>query len=165
MVYAVIRVKGTIHSVPKVRVTFELLRLTRCNHAVIIPENSYYKGMLQVVKDYVTWGEVSEEALLSMLKNYGRIEGNKQLTDEYLTSNTEYKTIEDLAKNIINGKLLLKTIPGMKPMFRLHPPVKGYRSVKRIVKKGGALGYRGKKINELILKMSLPLDRGDVDAK
>jgi len=43
---------------------------------------------------------------------------------------------------------------GIKP-FRLHPPRKGYGrgGVKRQFTEGGALGYRGEKINELLRRM------------
>ncbi|MBD3354645.1 50S ribosomal protein L30 [Candidatus Woesearchaeota archaeon] len=40
-------------------------------------------------------------------------------------------------------------------IFRLHPPRKGFerKGIKLPFKVGGALGYRGEKINELIKKM------------
>ncbi len=39
--------------------------------------------------------------------------------------------------------------------FRLHPPKKGWerKGIKKPLKQGGALGYRGEKINELIKRM------------
>ncbi|MBW3022557.1 uL30 family ribosomal protein [Candidatus Woesearchaeota archaeon] len=42
-----------------------------------------------------------------------------------------------------------------KKFFRLHPPRKGFgrKGVKKSFKEGGALGYRGDKINELIKRM------------
>ncbi|MCK5561102.1 MAG: 50S ribosomal protein L30, partial [Thermoplasmata archaeon] len=40
-----------------------------------------------------------------------------------------------------------------KPIIRLHPPRKGYEGIKRAYTVGGALGYRGKKINELLARM------------
>ena len=42
-----------------------------------------------------------------------------------------------------------------KGFFRLHPPRKGFerKGIKRPFTVGGALGYRGKKINELIKRM------------
>jgi len=38
-------------------------------------------------------------------------------------------------------------------VFRLNPPKKGYKSIKKSYKEGGALGYRGEKINNLIQRM------------
>ena len=45
------------------------------------------------------------------------------------------------------------TIPGLKPVLRLHPPRKGYKTTKRTFPQGGALGYYGQEINTLLYKM------------
>ena len=37
----------------------------------------------------------------------------------------------------------------MKPVFRLHPPRKGYKGIRHSVNEGGSLGYRGEDINNL----------------
>ena len=44
---------------------------------------------------------------------------------------------------------------GERKTFRLHPPKKGWeqKGIKRSVKRGGALGYRGATINEVIKRM------------
>ena len=49
----------------------------------------------------------------------------------------------------------LKLLKGEKTPFRLHPPRKGFerKGIKIPFKKGGALGYRGDKINDLIKRM------------
>jgi large subunit ribosomal protein L30 len=41
----------------------------------------------------------------------------------------------------------------VKPIFRLSPPRKGYEGNKKSYQNGGALGYRGKDINDLIQRM------------
>ena len=41
---------------------------------------------------------------------------------------------------------------GIMPVFRLNPPSKGYKSVRKFFPKGD-LGYRGEKINELLKRM------------
>ena len=41
----------------------------------------------------------------------------------------------------------------VKPVYRLEPPKKGYSSIKKPFKLGGALGNRADKINELIKRM------------
>ena len=46
-------------------------------------------------------------------------------------------------------------LPGIKPVFRLHPPSKGFKGkVKRSYTAGGVTGYRGENINSLIKKMT-----------
>ena len=61
--YAVIRLRSSIKAKGKVEDTLKLLRLNRKMHCVLIDANDSYKGMLQKVKDLVTWGEVDEQTL------------------------------------------------------------------------------------------------------
>ncbi|MBR1611758.1 MAG: 50S ribosomal protein L30, partial [Methanobrevibacter sp.] len=42
---------------------------------------------------------------------------------------------------------------GIKPVFRLHPPRKGYEDIRLSVKEGGSLGYRGEEIKDLAKRM------------
>jgi len=155
MLYAVVRLRGRVNVRPEVRHTLRLLRLNRLNHCVVVPANEYYKGMLKVVKDYVAWGEISEDMLTLLLKRRGRLEGGKRLTEKYLRENTPFKSFEELAKALIDGKIKMKELMKykIKPIFRLHPPRKGHRGIKKSFSMGGELGYHGNKINELLYKM------------
>ena len=153
MTYAVIRIRGTINIKPDIKKTLQLLNLTRANHCVLIEDTSSIKGMLQVVKDYVTWGEIEKGTLIKLIKDKGRLEGNKLITEDHLKFATSYKDIGNLVEAILSKKLKFKEIPNVKPVFRLNPPKKGYGSIKRAYSKKGALGYRGKEINKLIEKM------------
>jgi large subunit ribosomal protein L30 len=49
----------------------------------------------------------------------------------------------------------LKLLKGKKKFFRMHPPRKGFerKGIKIPFSKGGAVGYRGDKINDLIKRM------------
>jgi len=131
----------------------ELMNLTRVNHCVIVPENDVTKGMLQKAKDYITWGEVNEATLADMIRIRGRLAGDIAITDEYLSSNTEFGTVADMAKAMLTSEYKMKDVEGAKAVFRLHPPAKGYEGIKRSYRNGGALGYRGEAINELIARM------------
>ncbi|MFH1101308.1 MAG: 50S ribosomal protein L30 [Methanobacteriota archaeon] len=153
MVFAVVRVRGTLNMKPDIKKTLRLLRLTRANHCTILEENKVYKGMLQMVKDYTTWGEISKETLTKLITSRGMLQGDKPITEEYLKSSTSFKTMETLTHAIIENKFTYKDIPEVKPLFRLHPPQKGYEGIKRSYQNGGALGYRGKDINKLIERM------------
>jgi large subunit ribosomal protein L30 len=153
MVYATIRVRGTVNVKPDIKRTLKLLRLTRVNHCVLLEENKVYKGMLQIVKDYTTWGEINKEVLSNLIKSRGMLVGDKSITEEYVKSATSYDNVEQLSQAIIDNKFKYKEIPEIKPLFRLNPPKKGYKGVKRSFANGGALGYRGKEINKLIEKM------------
>ncbi|MCL2607873.1 MAG: 50S ribosomal protein L30 [Methanomassiliicoccaceae archaeon] len=151
--FAVIRVRGQPDVNKDIRMTMELMNLTRVNHCVVIPENDVMKGMLQKAKDYITWGEVDEETLAEMIRIRGRLAGDITITDEYLKAHTEFTTVADMAKAMINSDYRMKDVESAKAVFRLHPPAKGYEGIKRSYRNGGALGYRGKAINDLIARM------------
>jgi large subunit ribosomal protein L30 len=153
MAYAVIRVRGKVNVHPKIKKTLELMNLSRVNHCVLVPERDNVKGMLQVAKDYVTWGKVSDETIAKLLEKRGKCPGDVPLTEEFLQSVSSYKTFKDLAKEIAKDKVNLSDIPDVKPVFRLHPPMKGFEGIKRSVRNKGALGYRAEQINTLIDRM------------
>lgn len=153
MTYAVVRVRGTIGLVRDIADTLSMLKLTRPNHCVVIPENPEYKGMLQKAKDYITWGEVQPEVLARMLITRGFASGKQKVTDAYVKKHSEYKSVLTFAKAVAKGEETIGSLKGLKPVIRLHPPVKGYESIKVPYSLGGSLGYRGEKINELLLRM------------
>ena len=71
MTYAVIRVRGSVNVREDIKDTLKMLRLNRVNHLVFLPENDSYAGMLQKVKDYVTWGEIKPETLAKIIIRRG----------------------------------------------------------------------------------------------
>lgn len=153
--YAIIRLRGYVDIKPEIKHTLELLRLHRVNHCAIAEENAYNKGMIQKVKDYVAWGEISEETLEDLFKNRGRLEGGKRLTEAFLREHTSFKTTNDIVTALFEGQVKMKDLMlyKIKPVFRLHPPRKGHKGIKKSVTQGGELGYHGDKINELLYKM------------
>ncbi|MHB8634111.1 MAG: 50S ribosomal protein L30 [Thermoplasmatota archaeon] len=153
MAFTVIRIRGTQNLNPKTKDTLRYLRLNRVNHAVVLPQDATTKGMLQVAKDYVTWGEVDAATLAAVMRAHGRLEGDKPLTDSHVKGFTPHHTIDALAAAIVAGTFRYQDIPQVKPLFRLHPARQGLEGIKRSVQVGGALGYRGPKINALLGRM------------
>jgi large subunit ribosomal protein L30 len=153
--YAIIRLRGGVSVRPEIKYTLGLLRLHRVNHCIVVEKNTYNEGMIRKVKDYVAWGDISEDTLEDLLKDRGRLEGGKRLTEEYLRENTSLGSIKDLAHTLYEGKVKMKDLMEykIKTVFRLHPPRKGHKGIKRSVKEGGELGYHGDKINELLHRM------------
>ncbi len=151
--FTIIRLRGTQNLNPKTKDTLKYMRLNRVNHAVVLPTSDTTKGMLQVAKDYVTWGEVDAKTLAAVIQARGRVVGDKPLTEAHLAKATPYKTFLALAEAIVGGKYAYKDIPEIKPIFRLHPAKNGLEGIKRSVQNGGALGYRGAEINILLGKM------------
>jgi large subunit ribosomal protein L30 len=120
---AVIRVRGSVRVNKKINDTMDMLGLYRKNYCVVVNKNSI--GMIQKVKDYVTYGEIDNETEKLLIEKRGEKTKNRE------------------------GKEVLKKF------FRLNPPKKGFgrKGIKFAFAKGGALGYRAEKINDLIKRM------------
>ncbi len=151
--YAVVRVRGQVNVRASIEDTLKMLRLHRINHCVVLEDNTHNRGMIQKVKDYVAYGVIDAETLIQMLKNRGRLEGGSRLTDEYISANTDFESIEDFAQALYENRATLKDVPKLKPVFRLHPPRKGHAGIKRSAQMGGVLGNHGEEINVLLNKM------------
>lgn len=138
--YAIIRLRGGINVRPQIKDTLSMLHLDRVNHCVVVPKDVHYRGMIQVVKDYVAWGEIDAEMLSALLEKRGRLSGNRRLSDAVVGEISHFSSIRELASAINSGTASFKEI-GIKPVFRLHPPRKGHKGIKKTVKEGGELGY------------------------
>lgn len=148
-----IRVRGESDISQEIRDTLNMLRLTRNCHATLIDGRSSYTGMLHKVQNYVTWGEISKENMALLLEKRGRLVGDKKLTDDF-AQELGYKSLGDLAEAMYKLEVEYSRLPKVKPVFRLHPPKKGFKGkVKRSYAAGGVTGYRGEAINDLIKRM------------
>ncbi|HOD89742.1 MAG TPA: 50S ribosomal protein L30 [archaeon] len=150
--YAIVKVRGNIGVRNDVIHNLKLLNLTRVNHCVLFQETEKIKGMLKKGKDYITWGEISKETLQKLLYKRGKVYKDKKLVD--FKDVYDLKKTQEISTQLLEGKVKLKDL-NIKPVFRLKPPSKGYerKGVKKTFKQGGALGYRGDKINNLLIKM------------
>jgi len=130
-----------------------MLHLTRNNYAVLIDDRQSFLGMLKIAQNFITWGEATKEIVNMLISERGRLIGNKKLTDEYVQK-TGYKSLEELAEAVFNCRVEYWKLPKMQPVFKLHPPTKGFKGkIKKSYVAGGELGYRGEKINELVRRM------------
>ena len=149
--FAVIRLRGSAGTNRDVENTLKMLRLKDINNCVIVPETSDYKGMVEKAKDSISWGEVEKDILISMMEKRMRMKSDEKISEKDFKSVTGYEC-EKLADMLIEGKIKLKDLEKIEPVFRLTPPSKGFNSIKEHYPKGD-LGYRGKEINELLKKM------------
>ena len=150
----VLRVRGAHGMRRTIQRTLHLMNLYSVNSATILRSTPIIRGMLQKSKDYISFGPVSEDILKNMLKKRARLSGNKMLTDTHVRRTTVYKSVDALGKAIYQGKIQLKEVKDLKPVFRLHPPIGGYPgSIKKAVGAGGTLGNVGDKINIYLKKM------------
>ncbi|MEM0320080.1 MAG: 50S ribosomal protein L30 [Candidatus Nezhaarchaeales archaeon] len=151
--YAVIRLRGRIGVPPDIKLTLRSLNVTRRNQWTIVEATASIEGMLEKVSGYVTYGEVSEEALAALLERRGRLRGDERLTIDHIKK-LGFESFRDLAKAILEGRVSIRDIPNLKPVFRLHPPSGGFKgTIKKPFEQRGELGYRGSAINELLLRM------------
>lgn len=139
MKLVVIRVRGVTGVRKDIADTMSMLRLYRKNYCVILEGTKNNRGMLNKVKDYVTWGELDEETYKVLIEKRGQI----------------YRGRETDPKKRVAYKFLSVGNKKLKPFFRLSPPRGGFerKGIKRQFSVGGALGYREKKINDLIKRM------------
>ena len=108
MSWIVVRVRSNVNVERSIRETMDYLNLTKVNHAVIIPENDQYRGMLQKAKDYITWGEATEATVEKMLTERGRMSGDSPLTDAVVKDSTDFKNIKEFAKSVTSGESTVK---------------------------------------------------------
>lgn len=138
--YAIIRVRGSASVRKEVEDTLKMMRLNRKMHCVVLNNTDNVKGMLQKAKDWITWGEINDKVLKLLVAKRGRKIGDKRLANEEVD-------------NVLNKLRETGKTEGIKPVFRLTPPSKGFKhSIKQQYPKG-ELGYRGEKINELLKRM------------
>ncbi len=151
---AIIRIRGEVNVSKDIEITLKMLRLYKKHNCVIIPDTPYYLGMINKVKDHITWGEIDEQTLKLLLEKRARIAGKHKLTHDYVKANLK-TDIDNLVKEIFSGKKEIKEIPGIKLFFKLRPPVQGFEpgGIKKPYSLGGSLGYRKDNINQLLRRM------------
>jgi len=150
----VVRIRGQVDVPYDVEHTLKLLRLRKRYHATLVKNDPQVLGMLKKAEPYITWGEPALETIVALLSKRAKVRGNEKLTDEYVRKHTKYQSIEELAKALYDCEVDLKDVPGLKPVFRLHPPRKGLKgTIKKHFVVGGAYGYRGVHINDLVMRM------------
>ncbi|MBD3387704.1 MAG: 50S ribosomal protein L30 [Candidatus Altiarchaeales archaeon] len=151
----IVRVRGRTHIKANIEDTMKMLSITRKNHCTIVPDNPEYRGMVTKANDYIAWGEADEKTTAKLLSERGKVEGGKKLSDSHVKDNSSFTDIKSFAKAVSAGEAKLKDVKGLKPLFRLNPPKKGFerKGIKKPYSVGGALGYRGEKISELIGRM------------
>ena len=137
---AVVRVRGKINLRHGIAKTFKQLNLHNKNWCVVLKNTESNLGMVKKVKDYVTYGELSEDVLNKLIEKRGAL----------------YKEREhDSKKKISYKKYFVYKNKKYQRYLRLNPPKKGYgrKGVKVSFAMSGALGYRGEKINDLLKRM------------
>lgn len=137
---AAIRVRGLTGMKIKIEDTLKMLRLYKKNYCCVLPDNPDYAGMLKKVKDYIAWGEIDDETFNALVSKRGEEFNGRESDSKEKIKYNDFIVID-------NKKI--------KRYFRLNPPIKGFgrKGIKHSFQQGGALGYRGSAINDLVKRM------------
>ncbi|HLC61997.1 MAG TPA: uL30 family ribosomal protein [Candidatus Nanoarchaeia archaeon] len=137
---AAVRIRGRTMVRTTIVDAMNMLRLYKNNFCVVVPNTPTYLGMLKQAKDYITWGEIDDETFKLLVEKRGEEFHGRETDSKELIKYNDYF--------VVGGKKL-------KRYFRLNSPRKGFGriGIKQSFQRGGALGYRGAKINDLIKKM------------
>ncbi len=130
---AVIRVRGRAGVRHDIKETLSRLNLDRINNLTLIYGTKPNMGMIKKCNDFVTYGEISNDLL-------GKLASRKELSVK-----------KEELEEIFGGKK--RPRDSIRFPIRMHPPRRGYEGIKHSYSNGGALGYRGEKINELLKRM------------
>ena len=150
--YLVVRIKGQADVPHWANTTLNLLKLEKKYRAVILPVKENTAGMLKKIQHYISWQEVDTKTTKELLDKKGRRTGYKKITSEDI-SQAGFKTIDDLAVSLSEGKISMTKIKPLKPWFALSPPKQGFkRSTKHLYGQKGILGHN-KDLLTLIKRM------------
>ncbi len=150
--YLVIRIKGQADVPYWANTTLRLLKLEKKYRAIILPVKENTDGMLKKIQQFVSWQEVDLSTTKELLDKKGRRSGYKKITPEDI-SKAGFKTINELAASLSEGKISMTKIKPLKPWFALSPPRKGFkRSTKRLYGQKGILGHN-KELTTLVKRM------------
>ena len=150
--YLVIRIKGQADVPYWANTTLRLLKLEKKYRAIILPVKENTDGMLKKIQQFVSWQEVDLPTTKELLDKKGRRSGYKKITAEDI-SKAGFKTINELAASLSEGKISMTKIKPLKPWFALSPPRKGFkRSTKRLYGQKGILGHN-KELTALVKRM------------
>ncbi len=120
---ALVKIRTSIGVDKDVIDTMNMLSLYDTNFCTVHKATPSAMGMIKKIKDYITWGEISEETLKELIKVRGKINPkDPEKTKKFFRLNSPKKGY-------------------------------GRKGIKVAFKLGGALGDRGDAINDLIKRM------------
>jgi large subunit ribosomal protein L30 len=151
-----IRIDGTPNVKPPEELTLSSLRMKSRFSTVLLRDDPSVRGMLQRIKDHVTWAEARKDDITLLLSNRARTSEGLGLTSKFVKKKSELAGVSEVVSNLQSGKLTLAKLRemGIDPCFRLHPPRGGFpRSSKRPFADSGELGFRKEGLHRLLVKM------------
>ena len=150
--FLVLRIRGQADIPYWATTTLKLLKLDKKFRATIIPAKDNTLGMLKKIQHYISWQEIDVSTTKELLDKKGRKVGYKKITSEDL-SEIGFKTMDELASSLTEGKSTLSKLKPLKPWFAMDPPRHGFkRSTKKLYGQKGMLGHN-KELNTIVRRM------------
>ena len=150
--FLVLRIRGQADIPYWATTTLKLLKLDKKFRATILPAKDNTLGMLKKIQHYISWQEIDISTTKELLDKKGRKAGYKKITSEDL-SEIGFKTMDELASSLTEGKSTLSKLKPLKPWFAMDPPRQGFkRSTKKLYCQKGVLGHN-KELNTLVRRM------------
>ena len=150
--FLVVRIRGQADIPYWATTTLKLLKLDKKFRATIIPAKDNTLGMLKKIQHYISWQEIDVSTTKELLDKKGRKTGYKKITSEDL-SEIGFKTMDELASSLTEGKSTLSKRKPVKPWFAMDPPRQGFkRSTKKLYGQKGMLGHN-KELNTIVRRM------------
>ena len=150
--FLVLRISGQADVPHWATTTMHLLKLEKKFRATIIPAKENTLGMLNKIKHYVSWQEIDSSTAKELLDKKGRKSGYKKITTEDIEK-IGFKTIDELATALSEGKSSMTKLSPLKPWFAMSPPKTGFKkSTKKLYAQKGILGHN-KELTTIVRKM------------
>jgi large subunit ribosomal protein L30 len=143
----VIRMRSVIRASGKAKRIVKALGLNRQYSCVIMDKSPSMEGALSVISNLITYGEINNDTLKVLLARRSFVSSSKKYA-------WEADKLDSFVSDFASGKRDVSEL-GIKRVFHLHPPRGGFerKGKKTPFSLNGGHGYRGEKINEMLLKM------------
>lgn len=133
----VIRISGRVKIPTAVEETLYRMRLRKKYVTTLLEDSVENKKLLESVRNFVSFGNISQATLEKLIEKRASIIGAKKLDPKHIAQIIEKEGFEK---------------SGIKPFFRLHPPRGGIESKKHAGIGKGVLGHN-KTIDKLVERM------------
>jgi|SRR3989344_1147541 len=137
-----VRIAGMVDMPGRFSEALYRLRLGRKYSAVLVKPTEPNLKLLRILRDHIAYGDIDKETLIMLLKKRakmtGKLDKDKKIDAEKIASELDKKSLSEL---------------GVKPFFRLHPPIGGINTKNHFPIKKGVLGDNKTEINKLVRRM------------
>ena len=157
----IIRICGQWERIPKeIQLILAKFHLKELNNAIILFYNMENFKMVKLIESYVTWGYINKYLIEDLLRKRGSVTlGNNEPNEldnvqiENSLGRLGIVCIEDIIFELTKETKNARDVLNYLGYFKLEKNDDGFDKANICFEKGGAQGFRGDKINELLKKM------------